>query len=148
MADPQNLNSSSPGALSTGAPPSLSPPLAPASSAPPAAAGAPAPPTVSAGATSTPTTLAASAGPAPGTAGAAAAGAPAQPVGLAASLCCGGGGVGNAGGAGVFQGLVVQNVGQLTAALAASVQKYTEALVLSTNQIFITLDNVNWQAFS
>jgi hypothetical protein len=50
--------------------------------------------------------------------------------------------------AGLVYGLVVANVAALTGALAASVPQYTIAIVLTTKQIFVTEDNVNWQAYS
>lgn len=101
MSDPQNLGQSSPGSLSTGAPPSLSPPLSPAPATPSTAQSVAPPPTASDGVVTPPTTTTSNSGPAPGVMGAAASGAPAQPggTGLAqgGNTIVGGGGSGGSG---------------------------------------------------
>lgn len=82
MSDPQNLNQTSPGALSTGAPPKTELPLTPTPETPSTAAGAPAPPSTSDGtAVPPPTTTANSEGGTPVALGRAGSGAPAQPAG-------------------------------------------------------------------
>ena len=81
MSDSQNLNQSSPGALSTGAPPSLSPPLTPAPPTPSTAQNTPPPPTTSDATASPSTTTTANSGAVPGVMGRASTGAPAQPAG-------------------------------------------------------------------
>ncbi len=60
--------------------------------------------------------------------------------------------VGAVAGVGVLHGIIIFDStlleGAAGAALAASVPRYTVAIVLSTKQIFITEDNVGWQAYS
>jgi hypothetical protein len=112
MADPQNLNASSPSALSTGAPQVLGPPLAPAPqtlstagpSPVPSAAGntstvpttttngtSASPPTVGGGTAASSTSIATNSGSSPAILGQASSGAPAQPSGI--GLQQGGGGI-------------------------------------------------------
>lgn len=50
--------------------------------------------------------------------------------------------------ASLIYGIVVADSTLLTVALAAVVPRYTLAIVLSTKQIFITENNVDWQAYS
>lgn len=176
MADPnqnQNLNQSSPGALSTGSPPSLSPPLSPApqtpstgarSAAPPVVNNVPGPTTVAGGgSTQTPSGTAGGNTQAAVANGAGGGASPSSANGLggnvvpvpatlgdALSTCCSstGGSGSSGGGSGVFNGPIVQFLSQLTAALAASVPKNTQAIVQSTGNLFITYDNVNWSPLS
>lgn len=48
----------------------------------------------------------------------------------------------------LLYGIVVADTTVLTAQLAAAVPQYTFAICLSTKEIFVTEDNLNWQAYS